>query len=255
MESRIAQLIDLAHELGGEQRQLAILGEGNVSVKLSDSQFAVKASGCALGTLTERDVTICDTAQVLAMLDERGPLSDDLIEQRLLAARIDSGAKKPSLEAIFHAYLLSLPGVIFVAHCHPLSANQVLCSPRARDFAERRMFPDEIVYCGPRSVFVPYTDPGLPLAREIEERTGEFCETSSHPPRLILLQNHGIIGLGATMEAVLACTMMCNKAAAIFAGAAAMSGPNFLSTQQTERIATRRDEVHRQSALRAPPKP
>jgi len=143
--------------------------------------------------------------------------------------------------------------VVFVAHCHPLSANQVLCSPRARDFAERRMFPDEIVYCGPKSVFVPYTDPGLPLAREIEERTGEFCETYSHAPRLILLQNHGIIALGATMEAALACTMMCNKAGAIFAGAAAMNGPNFLSTQQTERIATRRDETHRQSALRPPP--
>lgn len=253
MESRIAQLIDLAHELGREQRQLAILGEGNVSAKLSDSQFAVKASGCALGALTEQDVTICDTAQVLAILEERAPASDDFIEQRLLAARIDSRAKKPSLEAMFHAYLLSLPGVVFVAHCHPLSANQVLCSPRARDFAERRMFPDEIVYCGPKSVFVPYTDPGLPLAREIEERTGEFCEASSHAPRLILLQNHGIIALGATMEAALACTMMCNKAAAIFAGAAAMSGPNFLSTQQTERIATRRDEMHRQSALHAPP--
>jgi len=102
-------------------------------------------------------------------------------------------------------------------------------------------------------VFVPYTDPGLPLAREIEERTGEFCETYSHAPRLILLQNHGIIALGATMEAALACTMMCNKAGAIFAGAAAMNGPNFLSTQQTERIATRRDETHRQSALRPPP--
>ena len=250
MESRIAQLIDLAHELGREERQLAILGEGNVSAKLSDSQFAVKASGCALSTLSEQDVTVCDTAQVLAILEERAPLSDDFIEQRLLGARIDSRAKKPSLEAMFHAYLLSLPGVVFVAHSHPLSANQVLCSPRARDFAERRMFPDEIVYCGPKSVFVPYTDPGLPLAREIEERTGEFCEASSHAPRLILLQNHGIIALGATMEAALACAMMCNKAAGIFAGAAAMSGPNFLSAQQTERIATRRDEAHRRSALR-----
>lgn len=249
MDVRIARLIELAHELGREERGLAILGEGNVSVKLDDAQFAVKASGCALATLTEKDVTVCDAATVLAIMDERGPVSDEWIEQRLLAARAHSTAKKPSLEAMFHAWLLSLPGVAFVAHCHPLNANQVLCSPRARDFAERRMFPDEIVYCGSRSVFVPYTDPGLPLAREIKERTGEFLEAAGAVPRLILLQNHGIIALAATREAALACTMMCNKAAAIFAGAAAMSGPNFLSAPQVERIATRRDEVRRQTAL------
>jgi rhamnose utilization protein RhaD (predicted bifunctional aldolase and dehydrogenase) len=249
MQSRIAQLINLAHELGREERQLAILGEGNVSVKISDSQFAVKASGCALATLTERDVTVCDIARVLAILQEPAPLADELIEQRLLAARIDPAAKKPSLEAMFHAWLLTLAGVEFVAHTHPLATNQVLCSPRARDFAERRMFPDEIVYCGPASVFVPYADPGLPLAREIADRTRVFLESSRHPPRLILLQNHGIIALGKTWEAALSCTMMCNKAAAIFAGAAAMGGPNFLIPQHVERIATRRDEMHRRQVL------
>jgi rhamnose utilization protein RhaD (predicted bifunctional aldolase and dehydrogenase) len=249
MESRIARLIELAHELGREDRQLAILGEGNVSVKLSESQFAVKASGSALAILTERDVTVCRIADVLAILQGTW-LGDEEVEQRLLAARVDSGAKKPSLEAMFHAWLLSLPGVEFVAHCHPLAANQVLCSARAGDWAGHRMFPDEIVYCGPKSVIVPYTDPGLPLAREIAKRTREFSENQGELPRLILLQNHGIIAIGATVQTVLACTMMANKAAAIFSGAAAMDGPTFLSAKEVDRIATRRDEVHRRSALR-----
>jgi rhamnose utilization protein RhaD (predicted bifunctional aldolase and dehydrogenase) len=249
MESRIAQLIHLAHELGREERQLAILGEGNVSVKLSDSQFAVKASGSALATLTDRDVTLCRTEQVLSIL-QQPDVGDAEIEHGLLAARTDARAKKPSLEAMFHAWLLSLPGVDFVAHCHPLAANQVLCSARAADWAGHRMFPDEIVYCGPASVFVPYTDPGLPLAREIAKRTREFQENHGEVPRLILLQNHGIIAIGATVQTVMACTMMANKAAAIFTGAAAMAGPIFLSPREVERIATRRDEVHRRGALR-----
>jgi len=248
MDSRIAQLIELAHELGREDRQLAILGEGNVSVKLSESQFAVKASGSALGTLMERDVTVCRTADVLAILEE-SQLSDEQIDQRLLGARVDSLAKKPSLEAMFHAWLLSLPGVEFVAHCHPLAANQVLCSGRAADWARHRMFPDEIVYCGPKSVFVPYTDPGWPLALEIAKRTRDFQDNHGEVPKLVLLQKHGIIAIGATVQAVLACTMMANKAAAIFTGAAAMNGPTFLSPTEVERIATRRDEVHRRSAL------
>jgi len=126
----------------------------------------------------------------------------------------------------------------------------VLCSPRARDFAERRLFPDEVVCCGPQSVFIPYTDPGLPLAREIAERTRLFIEKEGTVPRLILLQNHGIIALGSTPQAVLACILMTTKAAAIFMGAAAMGGPNFLPPQHVERIAGRPDEAHRQRQMK-----
>ena len=131
-----------------------------------------------------------------------------------------------------------------------MAANQILCSPRARDFAERRLFPDEVVYCGPASVFVPYADPGLVLAREIRDRTTAFLQQQGSSPRLILLQNHGIIALGSTPAAVLACIFMAAKAAAIFMGAAALGGPNFLTAQHVERIAGRPDEAHRQQELR-----
>ncbi len=70
------------------------------------------------------------------------------------------------------------------------------------------MFPDEIVCCGGASVFVPYVDPGLPLAREIRDRTNAFIQQHGYIPRLILLQNHGIIAPGATPESVLACLSM-----------------------------------------------
>jgi rhamnose utilization protein RhaD (predicted bifunctional aldolase and dehydrogenase) len=156
--------------------------------------------------------------------------------------------KKPSIEALFHAWLLTLPGISFIGHCHCLTANQILCSPRARDFAERRQFPDEIVYCGSASVFVPYADPGLVLAREIRERTNAFLQQHGSPPKLIL-QNHGIIALGASPSAVLAATLMAAKAAAIFMGAAAMGGPTFLTPQHVERIAGRPDEAYRQQQL------
>jgi rhamnose utilization protein RhaD (predicted bifunctional aldolase and dehydrogenase) len=248
VESRIAELIELAHQLGREERGLAILGEGNVSAKLSDAQFAIKASGCALATLTERDITVCDTARVLELFEQRNP-SDEFIETELLGARLDPSSRKPSLEAMFHAWLLSLPGVQFVAHCHPLNANRVLCSPRAKDFADQRMFPDQVVYCGASSVFVPYADPGLPLAREIAARTARFREETGGIPKVILLENHGTIAPGSTMQAALAATLMTEKAAAIFAGAAAMGGPKFLSEKEVERIATRRDEAHRRRGL------
>ena len=72
----------------------------------------------------------------------------------------------------------------------------------------------------------------------------------ARPPRVILLENHGFIALGATPEAVLATTMMASKAAEIFAGAAAAAGtPRFLPPAQVARIAGRPDEHYRQRAL------
>ena len=249
MNNEVKALLELSHEIGREDRPLAILGEGNTSAKLGSDQFAVKASGCCLATLTASDVTLCDTAKVLAILDKR-LLTDEELEQALLEARVGGVGKKPSVEAMFHAWLLTLRDVNYVGHCHPLSANQVLCSPRARDFAERRLFPDEVVCCGPQSVFVPYADPGLPLARDIAERTRAFVEKEGEVPRLIVLQNHGIIALGSTPQAVLACILMATKAAAIFMGAAAMGGPNFMTPQHVERIAARPDEAYRQRQLK-----
>ncbi|HNV00301.1 MAG TPA: class II aldolase/adducin family protein, partial [Verrucomicrobiota bacterium] len=134
----------------------------------------------------------------------------------------------------------------FVGQAHPVAVNQILASPRARDFAEHRMFPDEILFCGAMSVYVPYADPGLPLAWQIRERTRDFIREHGMAPRLILLQNHGIVALGASAPEVLATVMMANKAALIFSGAAAMGGPTFLLPQHVDRILARPDEGHRQ---------
>ena len=248
MKQRLAELLQLSHELGREDRQLTILGEGNTSARLNAEQFAVKASGCCLATLAEADLSICDSAAVLAILEKK-TFSDEELNEALLSARVNGQGKKPSIEAVFHAWLLTLPEVNFVGHCHSLAANQILCSPRARDYAERRLFPDEVVYCGPASVFVPYADPGLVLAREIRDRTNAFIQQQGYAPKLILLQNHGIIALGSTSGVVVACTLMAAKAAAIFMGAAALGGPNFLTPQHVERIAGRPDEAYRQRQL------
>ena len=241
-------LVALSHELGAEHRQLAILGEGNTSAKLDDETFLVKASGSSLGTLGDAGVVACRSAPLLAMLD-RTDLSDEQIEDALFACRVDPQAKKPSVEALFHAYLLSLPGVQFVGHVHSVAVNQLLCSPRGRDFAGRRLFPDEVVCCGAASVFVPYTDPGLPLARVIRQETARSTEERNTIPRVILLENHGIITFGASPGAVKAALYMADKAARIFVGALAAGGPNFLEPAQVDRIANRLDEHYRQRAL------
>ena len=244
----IQSLLALSHQLGGERLRMAILGEGNTSVRIDEETFAVKASGSNLASLTDADVTHCVFSRLLPLLD-KSAATDVEVDQALLAARLDADTKKPSIEALFHAYLLTLPGVRCVGHVHAIAVNQILCSPRAREFAESRACPDEIVMCGVESVFVPYAEPGLGLSQAIRREVVAFVKRTGRDPKIILLQNHGIIAVGASPKAVLGSLLMAEKAAEIFVGAAALGGPVFLTTEQCERIAGRPDEHYRQKML------
>ncbi|PTY04079.1 aldolase [Verrucomicrobia bacterium LW23] len=247
--TRLQALLRLSHDLGVESRGLAMLGEGNTSMRgATPETFWVKASGSCLATLRESDVVECRTDRVLALFDGT-PRTDAEVDTALLDARVDPAARKPSVEALFHAYLLSLPGIDYVGHTHPIGVNQILCSPRAADYAEKRLFPDDIVCCGVASVLVPYTDPGVVLAKAIRDNTEAFIRRHQRQPRVILLENHGIITLGSSAGAVLAAMLMAEKSAQIFVGAAALGGPIFLTPENVERIAGRPDEHYRQRAL------
>lgn len=247
-EQKLLQLLKLSHELGDLSQDMAILGEGNTSVRLNTDRFLVKASGSSLGTLRAEDTVECLFAPLLELMD-RADANDEDVDGALMKCRVDPNAKRPSVEALFHAYFLSLPGVHVVGHTHPIAINSILCSPRAAEFAEHRIFPDEIVCCGPASVLVPYTDPGLWLGQAIKKQTDAFIKEHQTQPKVVLLQSHGVITFGATSEAVKSAMYMAVKAARIFIDAAALGGPVFLSKDTIDRISGRRDEHYRQAAL------
>jgi ribulose-5-phosphate 4-epimerase/fuculose-1-phosphate aldolase len=62
------------------------------------------------------------------------------------------------------------------------------------------------------------------------------------PLRMVLLENHGIINLGRTAEAVLVAMLMAEKAAGTLVGAAAPVGPTFMSLKQVARVVARPNE-------------
>jgi len=213
--------------------------------------FLVKASGSSLADLQESQLVACRFSALLPLL-QAGTMGDADVEKALLAARVDPTQPKPSVEAVFHAYLLSLPDIEMVGHTHPVAVNSILCAgdEPSRRFADERRFPDEIVCCGAKSVLVPYVDPGTILAQKIRDETDRFITAENRPPRLILLQNHGLIAVGATAGSVLAATLMAEKAAHIFLGAATLGGAIGLTRQHVARIDSRPDEHYRQKMLK-----
>lgn len=278
----LADLLSLSHRIG-RAGDLAVLAEGNTSVRLpaapeAPERFLVKASGHCLADLAPAGVVCCAMEPLLEVVASDRPVDDREVDRLLreammawpssaagrsvadprrpatpLAERVT--AAKPSVEAFFHAVLLSRPGVRAVAHAHPEAVLAVLTSPLADDFARRRRFPDEVVCCGISSLRVPYVDPGLPLARVLHR----MLPPDQVPPAVILLDNHGVICAAASTSLAWSAMAMTAKAARVYVMSAGLTArpaaeataclPVALPEQEVVRIHGRPDEAHRRRQL------
>lgn len=242
-------LIALSHIVAEPGLESAILGEGNTSMGAGQGQFWVKASGTSLVGIKAEGFILMNSGPLAAVIDQN--LSDDETKEVLAGAKADPGdARMPSVESFMHQLLLDLPGVGTVAHGHPVPLLSILCLPQASEIASQRLFPDEIVCCGPAAAFVPYVDPGLPLARAIRDSVQQFAGEWGTIPKTIWLANHGLICLGGGAKEAESAFRMSVKAARVWLGALqAGQTVNALTRAQVERISGRPDEHYRQKVL------
>ena len=220
----MTEILELAREIS----DYTICGEGNVSVRVDENTFLIKASGTSLHTLSEEDLTLCNTN----------------------GAQIELLHKKPSIETSFHAWIMkTFPEVNFIAHTHPPHTTKILCSEPSvlYDFSENRWFPDQIVRNGTKSCVVPYAPPGEAILKLVEEHVFKFVDCEGFFPKLILLQNHGIITASASKKDCAAATLMCEKSADIFVGAKLMGGVKFLTRQEVADVDTCPNENYRRN--------
>jgi rhamnose utilization protein RhaD (predicted bifunctional aldolase and dehydrogenase)/NAD(P)-dependent dehydrogenase (short-subunit alcohol dehydrogenase family) len=198
------EVIEVARRFGRDP-EFARGGGGNASVKI-DGVLYIKPSGVALATLAADDLVPLDMEPLLALLhagegggQEGGAAADaangsgtagvptgDPVMRAAMAARLaHARGRRPSVELLFHT---SLPER-FVMHTHPIDINAVTCNRDGEALADRLF--------GDRAVWVPYTDPGLPLARAIVEARRSYVARCGGPaPAITIMQNHGIIVAG-----------------------------------------------------------
>ena len=241
------ELTDLAQTLGDPARALAILGEGNVSARVDAATFWVKASGSSLGTLSPADLTQVRFEDVLRPL-EHETLSEAEVEGVLEGAQVDPAQKKPSVETFLHALCL-MGGASWVAHTHAEAVNQLLCSTLGAEPFRQHIFPDAIVVCGVAPAVVPYVDPGFGLAKAVQAELGRYKDVYGAPPKLLLMENHGLVALGSSAREALNITLMADKWARTLLGTYALGGPKFLPQEEVARIDNRLDEHYRRARL------
>lgn len=244
----LKHLIQLSHELGREDRRLAILGEGNVSAVLSDGTFYVKASGSQLATIEADGFTRVNPLPIFEAL-EHPDKTDEQVRAVLEDCRVDKKAKLPSVETFLHAICQKEGGAKWVGHTHPVSVLKILCSKLGAEPFRRHIFPDEIVMCGRQVAVVPYVDPGIRLAVALRDSLHRFMEEHGVAPKVILMVNHGPVVLGQTDRDVLNTMLMLDKWASVLLGNYAVGDPQFLEEQNSDRIETRPDEHYRRHVI------
>jgi len=221
------QLVMMTRSIGEPGRDYVILGEGNTSTRVDEDTFWVKASGVCMGDADARAFLRVRFDDVLALLDAP-PLPEREVRAQLAAAKADPDAPgSPSIETAMHALCLSLGGATFIGHTHPTPINAILCAQGAEAAFAGHIFPAEALVCGD-PLFVPYASPGQPLAWAVRAGLLAYNDRYGQPPRVILLQNHGMVALGPTPQAVLDITAMMVKAALILLGTFALGGPRFI---------------------------
>lgn len=245
-EPDLTELVQLSRTLGEPWRRFAILAEGNTSQRLDDDVLAVKATGRFLRDATAEDFVRVDM-RVLSQIVDDPDAGDADVARYFDEVEAEQGAR-PSVEALLHVVCVLDGGASTVAHTHPESVNALLCSDKAAVLAEQPLFPDQVVVVGRRALLVPYTDPGVVLAREVRARMAEHTAEFG-VPRAIYLGNHGMVALGTSVAHALQITEMADKVSRVLATTLSLGTIVPMAEASAIRIDTRADEQVRRAAL------
>lgn len=151
---------------------------GNTSIK-SDDVMWIKASGTELADAETQPIFVAVDRN--AAKAEAAGAGDGTCKATVLDP---TNTLRPSIETTFHA-ALEWP---VVAHTHSIATLVHAISPEGRKEAAAKL-------ADLPAIFVPYAKPGLPLTREILARA--TAET-----QIVVLENHGLICCGKTVDEV-----------------------------------------------------
>lgn len=152
---------------------------GNTSIKSGDVMW-IKASGTELADAEKTNIFVAVDRNA-AVAEAREQAGDGSCKTTGLDPDV---TLRPSIETTFHAAL----NWAVVAHTHSVATITHAISPQGREALDKKL-------TGLPFVRVPYAKPGLPLTREI-------LSCILPDTQVIVLQNHGLICCGDSVEAV-----------------------------------------------------
>ncbi|MDO8609103.1 MAG: class II aldolase/adducin family protein [bacterium] len=168
-------------------------GGGNVSVKISNDQMLIKASGFAFKDITEQEglvlvnyKTIRNYFQNLSVVDgeKLEKTSTDFVIKNTINSQ-GGAVIRPSIETGFHSFLNK-----YVIHTHTVYVNALACALEAESLI-RKIFENSSFQIS----WVPYANPGFDLTLAVAKSVVGWSDRENNIG-VFFLQNHGIIITG-----------------------------------------------------------
>jgi len=202
MENALNELVRVSN-IAGKDPRLVLGGFGNTSVKTIDGKYMyIKASGTAL-----KDMSRTKGWRRLKLQAVRDILNDrhiakaspqkrqNLMAKALICACDDKCrvAPGPSVESCFHSLLGR-----YVIHLHPAAVLAYACARNGQQEMNRLFKGEKFA-----PLWVAYTNPGYELAKRIKRLLSSYETRHGRWPRVIFLQNHGLVVSGCSSAAAL----------------------------------------------------
>ncbi len=180
----LEQLAELAQRYGGDENFIIAAG-GNVSFK-TDETIYVTPSGSSLATVEAENFVALERAKLDALLAETGEEMRENYQAGMLRAKTDPECRlAPSIESVMHNFLPAK----FTVHTHPTVVNAVSCAAGGGKIIED-LFGEEVL-------LVPFAAPGFEAAHAVASAVKNYRQQhAGEPPRVIILEKHGLIVTG-----------------------------------------------------------
>ena len=201
----VLSLVAISREVGCDDR-LVQAGGGNTSVKSADgSVMYIKASGTGLRDMSlQRGYVAMAMKPLLELLaDAKVAAMDDATREphvlRTMHGAVIGGPEakaRPSCEATLHAMLQR-----YVVHIHPIAVIGILAGCESLKFSQEMARRGKFTM-----VWVPYTNPGHPLAVACRNAVEAFRAEHGSFPDALLLENHGLFVSAASESRVVKLT-------------------------------------------------
>lgn len=182
----------------GNRFDLVQAGGGNTSVKTNASEMLVKASGINLSEVTQDTgfvpVNYAMIRKFIAGFDRdinNKKQRESIANVAMMESKI-SDTGKPSIETFLHALLDT-----YTLHTHPISVNIL---------AAQENWQSLLLDIWPDAVCVSYQTPGIDLALELATEIDIYKSKHDTLPKVVFLQNHGLIVSAESPEKVMEIT-------------------------------------------------
>src|SRR5882672_12853373 len=190
-------LLVYASRLIGAETTLVVWGGGNTSIKQEERDhrgrhtrvLRVKGGGYDIKSIQKKDFRGVRMDDVLALLD-RPDMGDQEMVDYLAHTLQEPSSPRPSIETLLHGFLPADA----VIHTHADAIVSLTNNDRSADVL-REVYGGEVIA-------LPYRRPGFLISREVAETFERHSKAKA-----ILLEKHGTICWGATVEEAYVATL------------------------------------------------